>query len=151
MTPSQHRDERGQTLPLVIVFLICMLLFAGLVIDLGQAYRTRIQLQASADAASLAGAAMLPRRGDRASSHRLRLQRAERRRRTPIPGVPNVAVNVQTKCSKTLPNCVGANTVVVDETAAVPTTFLHAGRDQRRSRSRCTRRPARRATPCRWT
>ena len=38
--------------------------------------------------------------------------------------MPNVAVNVQTVCSKTLPTCLGANTVVVDETASVPTTFL---------------------------
>ena len=37
----------------------------------------------------------------------------------------NVAVNVQTKCSKTLPGCLVANTVVVDETAHVKTTFLH--------------------------
>ena len=60
MSESRCRNEAGQTLPMILVFMVCILLFAGLVIDLGQAYRTRIQLQASADAASLAGAARFP-------------------------------------------------------------------------------------------
>jgi hypothetical protein len=115
-------SESGQTLPLVIVFMVCILLFAGLVIDLGQAYRTRIQLQASADAASLAGAARFP---DAATaSNTAYSYSAKDGSKNSIPGVPNVGVTVQTKCSKSLPNCVGANTVVVDETASVPTTFL---------------------------
>ncbi len=123
MTPSQDRDERGQTLPLVIVFLTCMLLFAGLVIDFGQAYRTRIQLQASADAASLAGAAIFP---DTANASSTAYNYSSRNgAKNQIPNVPNVAVTVQTKCSKTLPGCLVANTVVVDETAHVKTTFLH--------------------------
>ena len=118
---TPHRED-GQTLPLVIVFMVCILLFAGLVIDLGQAYRTRIQLQASADAASLAGAARFP---DASTANSTAYAYSARNgSKNSIPGVPNVAVAVQTKCSKSLPNCAGANTVVVDETASVPTTFL---------------------------
>jgi len=33
------RATSGQTLPLVVVFMFTMLVFAGLVIDLGNAYR----------------------------------------------------------------------------------------------------------------
>lgn len=118
---TPHRED-GQTLPLVIAFMVCILLFAGLVIDLGQAYRTRIQLQASADAASLAGAARFP---DASTANSTAYAYSARNgSKNSIPGVPNVAVAVQTKCSKSLPNCAGANTVVVDETASVPTTFL---------------------------
>src|SRR3954447_16692362 len=122
MSESRCRNEAGQTLPMILVFMVCILLFAGLVIDLGQAYRTRIQLQASADAASLAGAARFP---DASTANSTAYAYSARTgSKNSIPGVPNVAVAVQTKCSKSLPNCVGANTVVVDETASVPTTFL---------------------------
>ena len=122
MSESRRRNEAGQTLPMILMFMVCILLFAGLVIDLGQAYRTRIQLQASADAASLAGAARFP---DSAVANSTAYQySAKTGSKNSIPGVPNVAVNVQTVCSKTLPTCLGANTVVVDETASVPTTFL---------------------------
>ena len=122
MSESRGRNEAGQTLPMILMFMVCILLFAGLVIDLGQAYRTRIQLQASADAASLAGAARFP---DAATASTTAYQYSARTgSKNAIPGVPSVNVAVETKCSKTLPNCVGANTVVVDETAQVPTTFL---------------------------
>ena len=46
----------GQTLPLVVVFMFTMLVFAGLVIDIGNAYRVQQALQASADASAAAGA-----------------------------------------------------------------------------------------------
>jgi hypothetical protein len=107
---------------MILMFMACILLFAGLVIDLGQAYRTRIQLQASADAASLAGAARFP---DAVVANSTAYDYSARRgAKNAIAGVPDIAVNVQTVCSKTLPTCVGANTVVVDESASVPTTFL---------------------------
>ena len=49
----------GQTLPLVVVFMFTLLIFAGLVIDLGNAYRVQQALQASADASAAAGAGQL--------------------------------------------------------------------------------------------
>src|SRR4051794_31076436 len=121
-TQRRVRSEAGQTLPLVLLFMTVLLLIAGTVIDLGQAYRTRIQLQASADAASLAGAAMFPDSANASST--AYGYSARNGAKNAIPRVPNVAVNVQTVCSRTLPSCMGANTVVVDETANVPTTFL---------------------------
>lgn len=102
--------------------MVCVLLFAGLVIDLGQAYRTRVQLQASADAAALAGAARFPDSGLAAST--AYQYSAEPTGKNAIPGVPGVDVDVATTCSKSLPSCPGSNTVVVDETAHVPTSFL---------------------------
>jgi hypothetical protein len=63
-TPAEDRDPRvapgvgrrlravahtaGQTLPLVVVFMFSILVFAGLVIDFGNAYRVQKALQASA-------------------------------------------------------------------------------------------------------
>ena len=49
----------GQTLPLVVVFIFSILVFAGLVIDFGNAYRVQKALQASADASAAAGAGQL--------------------------------------------------------------------------------------------
>src|SRR5690242_1957889 len=55
------RDERGQVLPLLATgFLVALLGVAALVIDYGQAAHKQRQLQASADAAALAGAQQLP-------------------------------------------------------------------------------------------
>ena len=57
-TPTRFR-ERGQTLPLIAVMMLTLLCFLGLVIDVGNAYRVRDALQASADAAAAAGAGTL--------------------------------------------------------------------------------------------
>lgn len=50
------RDQRGSTLVLTAVFLMVMVLFAGLVLDLGRGHLLRAQLQTALDAAALAGA-----------------------------------------------------------------------------------------------
>ena len=52
--------ERGQTLPLVCLFIVVLLGITGLVIDLGDAYFQRRQTQNVADAAALAGAEAIP-------------------------------------------------------------------------------------------
>ena len=57
---TRSLNESGQTLPLVAVFIIVLMITAGAVIDLGNAYRVHQQLQASADAAAAAGAGNLP-------------------------------------------------------------------------------------------
>jgi Flp pilus assembly protein TadG len=53
-------SERGGVLVMVALALPVMLAFAALVIDVGHAYQLRRHLQASADAAALAGAQELP-------------------------------------------------------------------------------------------
>jgi hypothetical protein len=54
------RSERGGVLVLVALMFPLMLAFAAIVIDVGHAYQVRRHLQASADAAALAGAQELP-------------------------------------------------------------------------------------------
>ncbi len=62
--PRQGRrlraGERGQALPLICFFMFTILGFAGLAIDLGNAYAQRRAVQNVADAAALAGAAAIP-------------------------------------------------------------------------------------------
>jgi Flp pilus assembly protein TadG len=112
----------GQTLPLVVVFLLTLLLFCGAVIDIGNAYRVKQALQASADAAVAAGAGNLPNTGAASTAaHNLSAESTGKNR---IPGVPNVTANITLDCS-TSPNfCNPANTVHITETANIPTYFL---------------------------
>jgi Flp pilus assembly protein TadG len=112
----------GQTLPLVVVFLLTLLLFCGAVIDIGNAYRVKQALQASADAAVAAGAGNLPNTAAaNSAAHNLSAESTGKNR---IPGVPNVTANITLDCS-TSPNfCSPANTVHITETANIPTYFL---------------------------
>ncbi|MDX6591215.1 MAG: hypothetical protein QOJ13_411 [Gaiellales bacterium] len=115
-------SSSGQTLPMVIAFMLVMLLMCGAVIDLGNAYRVRQALQASADAAVAAGAAALPdTAAAQAASH---AKSSENGAQNTIPGVPNVTTSVTTDCSFSPNFCNPANTVKVSETAFVPTHFL---------------------------
>jgi Flp pilus assembly protein TadG len=54
------RGQAGQTLPLICLFMVTLLGFAGVVIDIGNAYLQRQETQNVADAAALAGAAAIP-------------------------------------------------------------------------------------------
>src|SRR3954453_14912963 len=49
---SHGSGHEGQTLPLVVCFLLVLLLMCGCVVDFGNAYRVPAQLQASTDAAA---------------------------------------------------------------------------------------------------
>ena len=119
---TARRSTSGQTLPLVVVFLLTLLLFCGAVIDIGNAYRVKQALQASADAAVAAGAGNLPNTGAAtAAAHNLSAENTAKNR---IVGVPNVTANITLDCS-TSPNfCSPANTVHITETANIPTYFL---------------------------
>lgn len=129
---TDSRQAAGQTLPLVVVFMLSILIFAGLVIDLGNAYRVQQALQASADAAAAGGAGQLtvaypPNVGNAttAAQH----YGSEPGGVNPIGGVPtsdvteSVSVDCQKQdgydCTNGLPN-----TVTVDETAKAPTYLL---------------------------
>lgn len=59
MNVAKARRERGVTVPFIALSLVSLLTFAGLVLDGGNAYATRRQMQNAADAASLAGAVQL--------------------------------------------------------------------------------------------
>ncbi len=122
----------GQTLPLVVVFMFSILVFAGLVIDFGNAYRVQKALQASADASAAAGAGQLtmgyPPSAPNATAA-ARKYGSQSGGSNPITGVPaaNVSQTVSVTCAQQAGyNCTNGypNTVTVDETANVPTYLL---------------------------
>lgn len=56
----RKNNERGQSMVLTVVFMVVLLGFAALVIDVGSWYRAHRSAQSTADAAALAGAQALP-------------------------------------------------------------------------------------------
>ncbi|HEY0387967.1 MAG TPA: vWA domain-containing protein [Gaiellales bacterium] len=115
-------SQRGQALPLIVAYMFVLLLMAGAVIDLGNAYRVRGQLQASTDAAATAAADRLPDPSLAiATAH---AYSGEGGGRNPIAGTQNVHLNVSANCSTGPQFCNPANTVTVDQSAEVKTTFL---------------------------
>src|ERR1700704_3636314 len=119
---SRSRDERGQGIVLVVVALVGLLGMCALVIDLGYLYWNQRHLQASADAAALAGAMQLP---DPASSVSIAKQfgtgSGAKNRDSRLS---NVSETIPPKCLTSIPGCDPVNAVVVDETATVDTFFM---------------------------
>ena len=56
----RKNNERGQSMVMTVVFMVVLLGFAALVIDVGSWYRAHRSAQSTADASALAGAAVLP-------------------------------------------------------------------------------------------
>jgi hypothetical protein len=116
----RRHDEAGQVLPLLLCgVLVVMLGCAAFAIDVGRAYYAKRQLQASVDAAALAGAQNLP---DPASAMALAGEYGPSGKNPP-GGVENVQVSMSTRCLKSAPGCAPANALVVEENASVPTKF----------------------------
>jgi hypothetical protein len=59
----RKNNERGQSMAITVVFMVVLLGFAALVIDVGSWYRAHRSAQSTADAAALAGAQALPDTG----------------------------------------------------------------------------------------
>ena len=57
---NHARSQRGQTLPIITLFMFAMLGMCALAIDVGSWYQQKRSLQSAADAGALAGAAYLP-------------------------------------------------------------------------------------------
>jgi Putative Flp pilus-assembly TadE/G-like/von Willebrand factor type A domain len=113
--------EGGQALIMVVLFLAVLLGMAAMVLDVGYAYYTHRSLQASADAAALAGAQELPDPAraqtiahDYGSSTGGKNQR---------DNVANVTTSVSTKCIQSVPGCDPVNAITVEERAVVDTMF----------------------------
>src|SRR5438105_11398073 len=111
------RSERGQVLPFVLIGLLIMLLgVAGLVVDAGQGYWAKRQLQAATDAAALAAAQELP---DTTVARALAAQYGVNGLNT-IRGATVDTPQVTPKCLSRTPSCdptTTANAVVVQSTA----------------------------------
>jgi hypothetical protein len=113
--------EHGQAIVMSICALTVLLGFSGLVIDIGRAYFAQRNIQASADAAALAGAMELP---DPAAAQ------AKAREYSGSPGRKNakqdlnVVTSTSTRCLTSVPGCLPVNSVSVDQNVSVDTSFL---------------------------
>jgi hypothetical protein len=115
-----RRNEDGQALVLIAVTLVVLFGISALVLDVGRAYVVKRHLQASADAAALAGAQELP--DPSAASTYAQNYSGEPSAKNADSHLPPVTTNVTTKClSKT--TCNPVNAVVVEESTFVPTLF----------------------------
>jgi Flp pilus assembly protein TadG len=115
------RREAGQTIVLMVVALVGLIGMVGFAVDIGYAYYTQRALQASADAAALAGAQQLPDGNAAiATASEFGTQGAGKNR---LVNVGSVDENVFTKCIRSIPGCSPVNAVVVEESAHASTFF----------------------------
>ena len=113
------RQEDGQTLIFFVLFLVVLLGFCALVLDVGHAYLAQRRLQSSADAAALAGADALP---DVGQANAVANQYGNGGSNTPA-GVDSVSMAISTKCLPGIPGCTTANAVTVKEVGIIKTYF----------------------------
>jgi Putative Flp pilus-assembly TadE/G-like/von Willebrand factor type A domain len=106
---------------LAAITLAVLLGMAALTIDVGFAYYTQRSLQASADAAALAGAQEMPIGGD--AEGVARAYSASPGGKNARENVPGVVTDVETKCTPSVGPCEPVNTIVVTQTASVSTRF----------------------------
>lgn len=136
-----NKHRRGQILPLVALSLMVMLGFTGLVIDTGQLYVAQRALQASTNAAALAGGQCGPSctsTEDISVATTYSSVSGEDNARSYLSGASMVTGYPKVNCSTTLENppfnipCIpiaggygsAANEVVVQQQVTVPLTFM---------------------------
>ncbi len=121
MTGRRHplAREDGQAILIVVLFMVVLLGFCALVLDVGHAYLAQRRLQSSVDAAALAGATGLP---SLANANQLAASYGQGGKNTP-EWVDGVQMTVTTRCIASIPGCVTANAVTVKETGSVGTIF----------------------------
>ena len=119
------KDECGQTIVLAIVAMVVLIGIAGFAIDVGHAYLVQRQLQASTDAAALAGALDLP--DTLAATNSANEYGPAPGKRNPLTANDNAAITVETKCVTAIPGCSDAsgtvNAIRVNGTSNVETVF----------------------------
>lgn len=119
-TSIQLRNENGQTIVLLTLVLVVLLGCSAIVADVGYAYYVKRSMQASADAAALAGAQDLPNAA-------LAVTNAKKytgvvASKNAAANVPGVTATVTTKCVSIAP-CNPVNAIVVDQSTSVATKF----------------------------
>jgi Flp pilus assembly protein TadG len=114
----RRRSERGQTVVFAVAAMVTLSGMAALVIDLGDAWYARRELQASTDAAALAAAQDLP-------SYNAVRDTAMAYLSKNAPGnVSDLTTSVSTRCLASSPvGCEPVNAAVVRSQATVHTTF----------------------------
>ena len=113
------KSEHGQVLGLVTVALIAMLAVSALVMDVGFAWYAKRQLQASVDAAALAGAQAFPDNVQATALAKSYLIKNN-------PAVGGITIKAPTIDIGYLQNSrlhAAANKITVTETGSIPTTF----------------------------
>ena len=121
-TRLRHRSrEDGQTVVLAVVAMVALLALSAFAIDVGYAYYAHRSLQASADAAALAGAQQLPDAS--AATATARQYGTSAGSKNHLSNIGDVTETISTKCLSSLPGCEPVNAVVAEETAQVPTFF----------------------------
>jgi hypothetical protein len=118
---NRPQEERGQVIVLVVVMLVVLLGFAALVVDVGYAYYAHRSLQASADAAALAGAQELP--NSAAAIAMAQSYSSSTGSKNARPNINGVTTTVTTRCIVSLGGCDPMNAVVVLEKAPTKTFF----------------------------
>jgi len=106
----------------VTIALIPLIGMIGLVADIGHAYYGQRALQASADAAALAGAAKLPDTAQAIATAK-QFGTTKGAKNEPM-NVLNVSEQIATRCATSMPGCFPHNVLTVTETAPVKTSFL---------------------------
>jgi Flp pilus assembly protein TadG len=123
-----HKNQRGQVLPMVAVFMVGFFGMCAFSIDVGRVYFSYNELQATTDAAALAGAQGLPTSSTAISQATQYSSVATDK--NAFSNLPNVTITATPKCytvlqSQGLP-CDGSttyNAIQVKQTMAVPMTF----------------------------
>ena len=117
----RRSGEDGQTIVLAVIAMVALLALAAFAIDVGYVYYAHRSLQASADAAALAGAQKLPDAG--AAKVTAQEYGTSPAGKNQLNNIGVVSEAITTKCLTSLPGCDPANAVVAEESALVPTFF----------------------------
>jgi len=117
----RRSGEEGQTIVLAVIAMVALLALAAFAIDVGYVYYAHRSLQASADAAALAGAQKLPDAG--AAKTTAQEYGTSSTGKNQLNNIGSVSEIITTKCLTSLPGCDPANAVVAEESAQVPTFF----------------------------
>ncbi|HTB97088.1 MAG TPA: pilus assembly protein TadG-related protein [Terracidiphilus sp.] len=130
------REEDGQILPWMVLLVILFLGMAGLTVDVGHAYVSYRELQASTDAAALAGAYAMTQPSATAASVNSAVvaYSSQTGDSNATPNLPNDKISSTLTCvtdSTLVPapcdaSATLSNVVKVTQTAAVPTYFIQA-------------------------
>jgi hypothetical protein len=117
----RRANEEGQTIVLVAVLMVVLLTLSAFAIDVGYAYFAHRSLQASADAAALAGAQRLPDSSSATATAREYGTSTAGKNHSDKLGDVNETISL--RCVSSLPGCDPYNAVAVQESAHVPTFF----------------------------
>lgn len=131
--PARERTrERGQMLPLVACMMMAMFGITAMVVDVGRVFISYHQLQASTDAAALAGGEAMGQQNSTSSStdSAVNLYSSMSSDKNAYSNLSGVTTTIALKCLTTLTSqgipCYGAgayNAVQVTQTVNMPTTF----------------------------